>query len=171
MSDKVLGWGDETGRQWSCAIKLGDAQRLKETQGIDILDPSAMEKLFGSGPLVRIEAIGELSRPQWEAAGLTYQDFVDLLIGTDTSFASATAALRAALSDFFRRLDRHDLAIVVDRAWVALVAEMNHQVELANSPMVGKAMDTAVANAMAEKSAKLEKVLKQLETPGELSGS
>ena len=110
-----LTWTDAAGHLWSCAIRLSDARRLKES-GTDLFNPEQLRTLF-SDTLGTIELIGELLRPQWEEAGISYLDFSDSLVESAGVYTAATAALQAAIADFFRRIDRPALALVVERAF------------------------------------------------------
>lgn len=165
-----LCWTDSSGDKWNSAITLAAAKRLKETQSIDLLDPKSMETLFGVDPLVRIEAIAELLREQWSTdRKLTYEQFTDRLLSPG-AFPAATAALRAAISDFFRRLDRNDLAIVSDRAWEAMAAEQQMREREAAGERVGVILDVAQSKAEARMRAALQEALNQIQD-GPVSGS
>jgi hypothetical protein len=171
MEPNAMQWKDAEGDLWSTAIKFEAAVRLRETQNVDLLNPSSMESLFGADPMQRIEAIAELSRAQWEERGLAYSDFVDRLLSGNRTFAEATIALKAALSDFFRRLDRADLAVVADRAWAAMDCERKLREKAAKGDKVGKVLDTAVAKADQMIDAALDKSLEEVEQLGNTSGS
>jgi hypothetical protein len=129
-----------------------------------------MESLFGVDPLIRIEAIAELSRPQWEKLGLCYSDFVDRLLGGDRTFAEATIALKAALSDFFRRLDRADLAVVADRAWETMDLDRKLRETAAAGEKVGKVLEAALSKSQAMMDEKLDEALEEVQR-GSKSGS
>lgn len=171
MEPNAVQWTDSGGDRWSTAIKFDAAVRLRETQGIDLLNPQSMESMFGADPMTRIEALAELSRPQWEKLGLAYSDFVDRLLSGERTFAEATIALKAALSDFFRRLDRADLAVVADRAWDAMDCERKLRETAAAGEKVGKVLATAVAKSEAEIDKQLDKALAEVEQLGNTSGS
>ena len=141
--DTKFTWTDSQGRKWSAYIRFEDAVRLREQNSIDLLDPKSMETLFSQMPLDRVEAMAELARSQWQRENLTYSDFTDALLSTESSFTDATAALRAAISDFSRRLGREDLAIVSDRAWKAMDLESQIRVQKASSEKVGQILDAA----------------------------
>ncbi len=101
-------------------------------------------KDFWADPLVRIETIAEVCRPQWEASNLTYTDFADLLVGGDSTLLDATVALKVAIADFFRRLGRNELAVVLDRAWETTVKGMALAVEKAGSEKAGRVLSAAL---------------------------
>lgn len=168
---KPLSWTDATGDRWSGFIHLADARRLQETQNIDLLDPKSVDVLFGGNPLCRIEAIGELARPQWTAAGLAYDEFAERLVSGPTTFVDATDALRRGLSDFFRRLGRDDLAIVADRAWEALAADADLRRTKASGTKVGEILAAGIQRSEREIDAELDRALATMAIPGQQSGS
>lgn len=171
-----MAWQDANGKRWSTAIKFQDAVRLRESAGIDLLLPATMEQLFGPNPLERIETIAELARPQWQEANLSYTEFADLIVGGPTTLIAATAALRSAITDFFRRLDRNDLAIVVDRAWDAMVKGLQVSIEKASGPKIGQVLQAAIDKMDREIDDGLDKALQsmlgsiQTSIPGRASG-
>jgi Arc/MetJ-type ribon-helix-helix transcriptional regulator len=168
--NKPLAWTDEQGDKWSTAIALSDARRLKDQAGVDLLDPKSIEVLFGPDLLGRIEAMGELARPQWEKRELTYDDFADRLIGGPETFADASDALRRALSDFFRRVGREELAVVADRAWEAMAADAQMRIGKAKGDKIGKLLNSGVTRADAEIDRALDAELAKLSS-GPSSGS
>lgn len=155
-------WTDADNRRWSAYIKLDDAVRLRETQSIDLLDPHSMEQLFGTNPLTRIEAMAELARRHWTDSGLQYTDFADALISTETSFEMATAALRAAIADFSRRLGRNDLAIVSERAWAAMDLDRRMRESKASGEKVGSVLEAARARSAKEVDEQLDRALAEI---------
>ncbi len=72
-------WKDSEGTTWSTIFKAVDVVRLRESAGLDLLDPKSMKVIFGTGPLKRIEILAELTRRQWEAKGKSYEEYSDLL--------------------------------------------------------------------------------------------
>lgn len=162
-------WSDSQGRKWSTAIKAIDAVRLRDDSAVDLLDPKAMEVIFGSDPLKRIEVMGELARDQWAHQGLRYEDFADAMLSTPTSFIDATAALRVSIADFFRRLGREDLAAVVDRAWKVMRIDQQMRVEKANGQKVGQILQEAAKRSEADVDASLDAALDKIR--GNRSGS
>lgn len=172
METPTLNWNDASGSNWHFHISLSAARRLKQTQSIDLLEPTCVEILFASDPLKRIEAMAELAREQWNAAGKEYEEFADLIVGNENTFFAASAALKAGLSDFFRRLGRADLATVVDRAWEAMAAEMQVRLAKAGGRKIGDLLDVAVKRTESEIDAELDRALARMgRTTGEPSGS
>jgi hypothetical protein len=168
MTMDAMSWSDSSDHKWSAAITLAAAKRLKETQSIDLLDPQTMATLFGPDPLVRVEAIAELAREQWQALSLDYAAFAERLLSPG-SFPKATAALRAAISDFFRRLDRNDLAIVSDRAWAAMEADRKLREEEAGGNRVGNILEAAQRRSRNMMESELDKAFHKIN--GTESGS
>jgi hypothetical protein len=161
MTTDQLSWSDSSGDKWNAAITLVAALRLRDTQQIDLLDPKSMETLFGVNPLLRVEAIAELAREQWEGRSLDYKAFAERLLSPG-AFPKATAALRAAISDFFRRLDRNDLAIVSDRAWEAMEADRQMREAEAASDSVGVILEAAQRKGKAQMKGALQKALDEI---------
>lgn len=168
MTESQLQWTDASGNRWSGFISLSDARRLKHSQSIDLLDPRSIEVLFGGDLFQRVEAIGELARPQWTEAGLTYEDFADRLFSGEETFLQATNVLRMGISDFFRRAGRGDLAVVADRAWNTMQAEANLRMARAKGEKVGEILNRSLAESEAALDRELDRVL---ETLGNQSGS
>jgi hypothetical protein len=162
MTTPNLTWTDAENRKWIAAIAFVDAVRLRDTQQIDLLDPKSIERLF-SDPLIRIEAIAELQRAQWEKLQLNYSQFVDdAILSGERTFADATLALREAISDFFRRLDRRDLAIVADRAWTMMDREQALRMSTASGDKVGQILEASMTRAAAELDAELDRTLERV---------
>jgi hypothetical protein len=159
METPKLNWSDATGGKWHFFISLAAARELKNTQSLDLLDPRCVERLFGADPLARIEAMAELARTQWTEAGLTYANFAELIIGGPTSYDDASAALKAGLADFFRRIGRGDLATVADRAWEAITAEMQLRTQKAAGPKVGEIFAAALKQTDEGIDAELDRAL------------
>lgn len=162
-------WTDSLGRVWSTAIKAVDAVRLRDSAGIDLLNPNSMESIFGGDPLKRIEAMGELARDHWQGQGLRYEDFADAILSTPTSFIDATAALRVSIADFFRRLGREDLATVVDRAWKVMQIDQRMRLDRANGEKVEQILQEAAKRSEADVDASLDAALDRIR--GKRSGN
>lgn len=140
-------WTDATGQQWDAAIRFEDWQRLKAS-GFDILDPSAFESSFGD-PLKIVEVLAELHRTQWEAKGLKYEQFADLII--EGSFGASQAAFVAAVANFTRNLGRNAQAVLVERAFAAVRAvdgKATEQIQQINFEAIAEAEGQKLANAL-----------------------
>ena len=169
MTDQSqLQWTDASGDRWSGFIALADAHRLKTTQSIDLLNPQSIEVLFGPDVYKRIEAMGELARPQWTEAGLTYDDFAERLLSGDETLLDASNALRSGISDFFRRIGRADLAVVADRAWKAMESEAQLRLDRAAGEKVGQILEMGLAKSAKGMDDELDRVI---ETLGNQSGN
>lgn len=152
-------WKDSEGNVWLTTFKAVDAVRLREAASVDIMDPKSMEQIFGGDPLNRIEVIAELSRRQWEAKGLNYVQFSDLIMSTPTSLIDATTALQASIAYFFRQLGRGDLATVCDRAWEMAVAQAKALEAKAAGEKVGAILQRVAAKGMEAVDAELDRAL------------
>lgn len=137
-------WRDSQNRAWSCRLTIADAKRLKAA-GVDIGNPETYKALFGDA-LSIIEVIAEALRPQWEKAGLTYEEFADVLIETESSLATAIECFNAGLKDFFRRLGENAKATIVEKAEQAAKLSKAAQEKRANSSQV----DSLIRKALEE---------------------
>ena len=156
MSDKLT-WTDAAGTLWNCAIKLSDAKRLRDN-GSDLFNPEHLKSLF-TDTLGTIELLGELLRPQWEERGIPYVDFSDLLLDGEGRFTEATSALQAAIADFFRRIDRPALAMVVERAFQTARALETQALQNAGGEKVAALMAAMHVRSQREFDAEMEKAL------------
>lgn len=159
-----LTWDDATGQQWSCRVELSDAKRLREN-GTDVFNPNGIAKLF-SEILETVEFLAELMRPQWEQRGLTAQAFEDLIVGGDGIYQSAADALNHALSDFFRRLGRPALAMVIERAWRTAMEMETQSLTNAGGAKVTALMESMLVKAQREFDAAVETQIAKLQKPG-----
>ena len=160
-----LTWDDNDGNQWSCRINLSDAKRLRDS-GVDLFDPSGIKKLF-SEVLDTVEFLVELLRPQWEGRGLSVIDISDVITGGDGTYTSATNALNQALQDFFRRLDRPALAMVIERAWATAMQLETQSLRNAGGPKVESLMSEMLKKSQEQFDAELDKELAKLQKPGD----
>jgi hypothetical protein len=160
-----LTWADNNGIEWNCRVDLSTAKRLRDT-GIDIFNPNGIAKLF-SEVLETIEFLVELLRPQWEERGLSVLDVSDLLTGGDGVYASATNALSHGLQDFFRRLDRPALAMVIERAWGTAMQLETQSLENAGGQKVTTLMAEMLKKSQSEFDAKIAEEIAKLQKPGD----
>jgi hypothetical protein len=166
MSHKLT-WTDSTGEQWSCAIRLSDAKRLRDT-GIDLFDPEKLQTLFAD-TLGTIELVGELLRPQWEERGIAYVDFADRVIDGHGVFAAATATLQAAIADFFQRIDRPALAMVIERTANAARTLETQALTNAAGEQVGTLLAAMQAKSQSVFDAEIARALASIERPEPLA--
>ena len=160
-----LNWNDHTGRQWSCRVDLSDARRLRDN-GNDIFDPrGGIAKLF-SDVLETIEFIAELCRPEWEQSGMSYEQFSDCITGGENVFRDASEALKDGLCDFFRRLDRPALAMVIERAWKTATAMETQALENAGGEKVAGLLSAMMVKAQTEFEKAIDAESAKLQKPG-----
>lgn len=160
---RKLTWTDETGHQWSCVIKFSDAIRLRANE-IDLFNAERIGNLFGD-TLTTIEFIGELSRPQFESRGLSYESFADLLIEGDCH-PRAMEALQHGLADFFRHIGRPALALVIERAWESAMALQIQSVRNVAGAKTDQLMEAMRTRSQAEFDVAVEKEIAKLQTLG-----
>jgi hypothetical protein len=159
-----LTWTDSTGSEWTCRVDLSTAKRLRDS-GIDLFNPNGIAKLF-SEVLETVEFLVELLRPQWEERGLSVLDVSDLLTGGDGVYSSATNALSHALQDFFRRLDRPALAMVIERSWSTAMQLETQSLENAGGQKVSALMTQMLRKSQDEFDAKIDAEIAKLQKPG-----
>ena len=160
-----LTWDDNAGNQWTCRINLSDAKRLRDN-GIDLFDPNGIKKLF-SEVLETIEFLVELMRPQWEERGMAVVDVMDVLTAGDGVYTSATNALSHALQDFFRRLDRPALAMVIERAWSTAMQLETQALQNAGGQKVQSLMAAMLQKSQNEFDKQLDAELGKLQRLGD----
>ena len=96
---------DGMNRSWTLTLNVGAVRKIKATLGIDLCDLHSGEKplvlrLANDLPLL-FDVIAELTRGQWEASGLTREQFEAAFDGAGVQ--SAADAFWGELADFFRR--------------------------------------------------------------------
>ncbi len=141
--NQSLTWTDSQGREWNFRLTIADLKRLKSA-GTDIADPDVYKTLFGD-TLGLIETVAEVLRPQWESRALSYEQFAECLIETPDSLVAVQAAFVAGLSDFFRRAQSLERAVIVEKAWAATKATKLAIERRANSQELQGLIDAALA--------------------------
>ena len=136
---------DATERQWEITLTIGSAKRVKNLLGIDLLqpesgDPPLLTRL-GSDEMLLCDIIYCLVKPQADAAGVTDEQFGELL-GGETILAAQTA-LYEELIDFFQQRGRGDRgrAVAAQKQMIELavrnadqqIADLDIQAELSKA--------------------------------------
>ena len=109
---KPTTWQDSKGNQWNCKINLSDCIRLKESNGFDLMNPKDFEKML-QDTMKQIETIAELLRPQWEMQGMSYLQFIDILIEEEGRFEQVQSAFAAAIENFSQSIGKKAIAVLV----------------------------------------------------------
>lgn len=146
-------WTDAENRTWSARLTIGEAQRLRTEEGIDLLDAEALKRLV-SDPLTVVRLICSVHAPQYEEAGLTVGDFAEICTSTEEVASAAADAMVEALADFFGRLRKPALAQVIRLALDA-ANSAERQATMKVHDRGRKKMDEAIARAMDELDAAL----------------
>ena len=107
---------DTAGRAWTLSLTLGSAMRVKDTLGVDLLQPEVGEPplltRLGTDEMMLGEVICSLLAGQFEACSVTEQQVREAFDGK--TLLAAQKAFYEELVDFFRKLGRTDLAKAVD---------------------------------------------------------
>lgn len=136
-------WRDNQGRPWTCRLTIADVKRLK-ANGCDIADAKAFQSLFADS-LAVVEIISEAMRPQWESAGVSYEQFAEIITEDVGRLLQVQEAFAAGLADFFRRLGDNAMAIVVEKAQAAAAKSRASRIARASSERVDKMITQALA--------------------------
>ena len=151
---------DNTGREWQIALSIGSAKRIKDALGIDLLDPSGVQRLADS-PYDVANTLFVLCQEQATAAGISDEQFGGKLSGD--SIDDATDALMLEIVDFFPKRQREALRTLLAKLGTAKDAAANLATTKVNSPQ----MDQAIQRAMQKAEADIDKMLAKV---GESSG-
>jgi len=116
---------DRNGREWSIDLTIGAVARVRKESGkrFDLLDPSSAvdgEKLstvLDEDLAAVYEVLWHIVEPQAVAAGVTAEQFGEAMAAD--CIIAAQAALFAEWLDFFRDVQRPDLATALDMLMTA----------------------------------------------------
>lgn len=161
---RPLTWIDANGQPWSSRITLSHAERLKRN-GVDILSEEFLKNLFGL-PLQIIELLGEVSREQWEARGISYEQFADLVTQEEATYVAAKEALMAGLVDFFHRLTLPQLAALLDRGAAAARKITEAMVAKVNGGKVDTLMNSALKKSLDDFDRSIDAQIAEILGPG-----
>lgn len=111
---------DRNGREWSIDLTIGTVARVRKESGkrFDLLDPSSVvdgEKLstvLDEDLATVYEVLWHIVEPQAVAAGITAEQFGEAMAAD--CIIAAQAALFGEWLDFFRDVQRPDLATALD---------------------------------------------------------
>ena len=111
---------DRNGREWSIDLTIGTVARVRKESGkrFDLLNPSSVvdgEKLstvLDEDLATVYEVLWHIVEPQAVAAGITAEQFGEAMAAD--CIIAAQAALFAEWLDFFRDVQRPDLATALD---------------------------------------------------------
>ena len=152
----VSSWKDRDDRSWSTAISVTTIARVKEVTGVNLLDIVEGKLLpqFLDDPLLLVEVLYVVSKPQIDERSVTKDAFGDLFVGDVT--VDAVNALVQGLLDFFPSGRRE----MIQRLWQATERAQNEAVKMAtsklNSPLVERALTGAIKKASDEIDQQLE---------------
>ncbi|MEM9827742.1 MAG: hypothetical protein AAF958_14220 [Planctomycetota bacterium] len=93
---------DTSGRTWSVAIGVPAVRRLRDEMNFDVLsllDDQSKLEIIAADPMIAIDLVTCIIKPQLDAAGVAVDDFLNALGGEQLE--SATSCLLQAIVDFF----------------------------------------------------------------------
>lgn len=130
---------DKDGRDWSVAIDVNAAKRVKAICQVDLF--SVLEgKLIGelmADPALLVDVIYAVCKPEADAASITAEQFGSRLVGD--AIDAATTALIEDLVDFFPKARRQLIRRAVDKM---------QSIEAAGIEMAGTKIDQMDVGAL-----------------------
>lgn len=104
---------DEAGKEWSCRITVATVNRVREGAEVDLLGALQGDLVHRLGTDLELMArvLWCVCEPQADAAGISPEQFADLLAGD--VFADAIAAFMQGLAGFFTHPDQRQLILDV----------------------------------------------------------
>lgn len=152
---------DSEGREWSIAVNIGAAKRLKDQTQIDLLDPASLQRLSDS-PYDVANAIYVLCEAQAKATAISEEQFGAGLSGD--AIEEATDALMLEIVDFFPKRQREALNTLLAKLGAAKLGAAMLAQEKVSSP----AMDEAIQRVMKQSGEQIDQLLAKV---GESSGA
>jgi len=115
---------DNSGRNWSLSLTIGSAMRVRETLGVDLLqpeqgDPPLLTKL-GTDEILLAQVIATLLESQFELHKIDADQIYQCFDGP--TFARAHEAFYKELIDFFQNRGREDRAKAVRKQMDVVLA-------------------------------------------------
>lgn len=99
---------DKSGQTWAVELPIGIARRT-----FDLGRPETLSDLIDDA-YARFDLLWMLCETQATARSITQQQFEDL-VADDSAYAEANAALLQAIEDFFRRIGKASLALLISK--------------------------------------------------------
>ena len=116
-------FSDTNGREWSVSMNVAALKRVRDLLGIDLMDLPAMEQKqpeqgllhrLGTDPVLLVDVLYVLVKPQADAAGVSAEQFGEALGGD--ALEHATDTFMREVVGFFRGGVRDALTTVLDKA-------------------------------------------------------
>ena len=147
---------DNADRNWSLSLTIGSAMKIKQTLGVDILqpevgDPPLMTRL-GTDEMLLAQVIASLLESQFELHKVDADQIYQCFDGP--TFARAHEAFYQELIDFFLQRGRKDRAAAVQKQKKLILAG----VTAATTKVDGIDVDKIVAKAIQKVDIELEKL-------------
>ena len=153
----VSSWKDRDGRAWSTSISVTTIARVREATGVNLLEIVEGKLLpqFLDDPLLLVEVLYVVSKPQIDERNVSKDAFGDLFVGDVT--IDAVNALVQGLLDFFPSGRRE----MIQRLWQATERAQNEAVKMATSKLNSPLVEQALTGAIQKASDEIDQQLKQ----------
>lgn len=144
---------DAAGREWQIRMSIGQARKLKDDIGIDVLDGGDSLSKLATDPYTTANCLYILCESQANESGVSDEQFGESLAGDVID--SATEALLAELVDFFPKRQREALR--------TMLAKLNGMQEAAakmgTEKLNSKAMDELIEKELAKASQEIDAMM------------
>ena len=164
---------DKTGRAWSIDLTIGAAKRVLQASGFDLVNPSSkssdgrelVERL--DGDLIAVyEVLWAFIEPQAMALGVTADAFGELMAAD--CIVEAQGVLFAEWADFFRRLQRPDMAAALEtmaRAKVTLTKAIANRASRLDVAAIQRKLDDQIEAMVGRQSGSSQDALASILDP------
>lgn len=141
-------WKDSQGRSWSMAVTISTVKRTRDLAGINLLDvfDGKLLSQLSQDPELLVNTIYAVCKPQADAAGVSDEQFGELLVGD--AIEQAAEALVQGIIDFFPR----DRRPVLNRLWAKTKSVNEATLELMGTKIDSEQVDQLVAATLASAS-------------------
>ncbi len=139
-------FSDNSNRNWSLSLTIGSAMKIKESLGIDLLqpeqgDPPLLTRL-GTDEILLAQVIASLLESQFELHKIDADQIYQCFDGP--TFARAHEAFYKELIDFFHQRGRQDRATAVRKQMQVILAS----VKVAQARIESLDVENVVAQAL-----------------------
>lgn len=137
---------DKNGQSWALELTIGQARKVFE-----LGESESLVKLLDDA-YARFDLLWVLCESQAKERGITVDQF-DLALADETAMLAAHAALIGCLQDFFRRVGKESLSILMTKS-----TEARMNLETAAKAKVAT-MDAALERVISKTMTKLDEVI------------
>lgn len=133
---------DRTGRRWTLELTTNAAKRVRNLCSVNLLDvldrPDTLRSL-ADDPILFVDVLYALCRPEADAAGITDEQFGEAFDGQ--AIENATEAFMGALVNFFQGARKATLQKIVDRAQKTQTHQETALMRAVNEGKIDEALD------------------------------